>query len=172
MENNPEHVHLGYFGSEIDCKICNPNCGEKQHQYGLDRGTRMPTGQIVLTQTIMPCGTPNCPVLKMWKPMRIHRLRLKGWKMPPNTLYVGRPTKWGNPWKVGAWNSVSMRGNMTLQDVLDNYWEWVEHGNFSRSTQGGLVKDSLHELRGKNLADWCPLDQPCHVPILLEAANQ
>lgn len=27
------------------------------------------------------------------------------------------------------------------------------------------------ELRGKNLACWCPLDQPCHADVLLELAN-
>jgi hypothetical protein len=35
-------------------------------------------------------------------------------------------------------------------------------------------KDVLHfdELRGKNLACWCPLDQPCHAEVLLELANK
>lgn len=33
------------------------------------------------------------------------------------------------------------------------------------------IADELHELRGKNLACWCPLDQPCHADILLELAN-
>jgi hypothetical protein len=28
------------------------------------------------------------------------------------------------------------------------------------------------KLRGKNLACWCPLDQPCHADVLLELANQ
>lgn len=30
-------------------------------------------------------------------PRRIQRQRAAGWTMPPNTIYVGRPTKWGNP---------------------------------------------------------------------------
>jgi hypothetical protein len=34
------------------------------------------------------------------KPKRIQRKRVKGWKMPPNTVYVGRPSKWGNPFPV------------------------------------------------------------------------
>jgi hypothetical protein len=33
-------------------------------------------------------------------PIRVQLSRKKGWKMPPNTIYVGRPTKWGNPYKV------------------------------------------------------------------------
>jgi hypothetical protein len=28
----------------------------------------------------------------------------------------------------------------------------------------------LSELRGKDLACWCPLDQPCHADVLLELA--
>lgn len=28
------------------------------------------------------------------------------------------------------------------------------------------------ELAGKNLACWCPLDQPCHADVLLELANR
>jgi hypothetical protein len=34
-----------------------------------------------------------------------------------------------------------------------------------------LMLRSLGELRGKNLACWCPLDQPCHADVLLEIAN-
>lgn len=31
---------------------------------------------------------------------RVQRERTKGWKMQPNTVYVGRPTKWGNPFRA------------------------------------------------------------------------
>ena len=34
-------------------------------------------------------------------PERVQRKRTKGWKMPPNTVYVGRGSKWGNPFIVG-----------------------------------------------------------------------
>ena len=33
------------------------------------------------------------------------------------------------------------------------------------------VQDARHELRGRELACWCPLDQPCHADVLLEVAN-
>lgn len=35
-------------------------------------------------------------------PKRIQRKRTKGWKMQPNTVYVGRPSKWGNPFLLGV----------------------------------------------------------------------
>lgn len=34
------------------------------------------------------------------KPQRIQRKRSKGWRMPENTVYVGRPTRFGNPYPV------------------------------------------------------------------------
>ena len=45
-------------------------------------------------------------------PQRIQRKRTKGWKMPPNTVYVGRPSKWGNPFNFSApdycWNALAL----------------------------------------------------------------
>ena len=38
----------------------------------------------------------------MNKPKRIQRSRSKGWKMPANAIYDGRPTVWGNPYVVGS----------------------------------------------------------------------
>jgi hypothetical protein len=37
---------------------------------------------------------------------------------------------------------------------------------------GAWMRANLHELRGKNLACWCPLGQPCHADVLLELANR
>lgn len=34
-------------------------------------------------------------------PQRIQRQRTAGWRKPANTIYVGRPSRYGNPWKVG-----------------------------------------------------------------------
>lgn len=35
-----------------------------------------------------------------------------------------------------------------------------------------VIRRSLHELAGKDLACWCPLDKPCHADVLLRLANQ
>lgn len=32
--------------------------------------------------------------------------------------------------------------------------------------------EDLAELRGKHLACWCPLSQPCHADVLLAISNQ
>ena len=93
-------------------------------------------------------------------PKRIQRKRTKGWRMPPGAVYVGHPTKWGNPFAVG--------GDGTAQACVDLY-RWFR---FSHSIDFKLnVPEVKAELRGKDLACWCPLDQPCHADVLLEIAN-
>ena len=86
-------------------------------------------------------------------PKRIQRKRTKGWKMPEGAVYVGRPTKWGNPHR---------HGGRDLQVAL--YRRSIE-----KSAQ---AKDEIRGvLRGKDLACWCPLGVPCHADVLLEIAN-
>lgn len=36
-------------------------------------------------------------------PERIQRKRTKGWRMPAGAIYVGRPSRWGNPFAVGEY---------------------------------------------------------------------
>jgi len=88
-------------------------------------------------------------------PIRIQRKRTKGWKMPANAVYVGRPTKWGNPYKI---NETISRSN-----AIALYREYL----------GKWVPDEeLEELRDKDLACWCKEDEPCHADVLLELANK
>lgn len=76
--------------------------------------------------------------------------------MPEGAVYVGRPTKWGNPFAA-----------------------WTDEGRERaiRAFRGhiaGLIflgARNISELRGKDLACWCPLDKPCHADVLLEIAN-
>ncbi len=94
------------------------------------------------------------------EPRRIQRKRTKGWRMPENTVYVGRPSVWGNPFKVGH----CFEHGLYCGLVFDNDHAYRLFKRF-------LPCPSTRELRGKNLACWCPLDQPCHADILLEMAN-
>ena len=94
--------------------------------------------------------------------------------MPAGAVYVGRPSKWGNPFTVGlvacACRSVGecdhniMRCE-TREQAVEEYRWWIEHGQRRKAA-------ALIELRGKDLACWCPLDQTCHADVLLEIANQ
>lgn len=42
----------------------------------------------------------------MAEPVRIQRCRTKGWKMPEGAVYVGRGSRWGNPFIVGEASGV------------------------------------------------------------------
>jgi len=121
-------------------------------------------------------------------PKRIQRKRSAGWRMPENTVYVGRPTKFGNPyWDIarygldlcirlfretatGCWNPL-----LIPEGPLANSWhKWLyrDHCAWLKRIGGHPVEEIQAELRGKNLACWCRLDRPCHADILLEIANQ
>lgn len=94
------------------------------------------------------------------RPKRIQRKRTKGWKMPANAVYVGRPTKWGNPWVVGSgWSRAG---------VVAFHADWMRG---IRDWPTLPDRPDLAPLRGKDLACWFPLDQPCHADVLLELAN-
>jgi Domain of unknown function (DUF4326) len=47
---------------------------------------------------------------------------------------------------------------------------WISGELFQRK-ESRLGEEAKRELRGKNLACWCPLNQPCHADVLLEIAN-
>jgi len=98
-------------------------------------------------------------------PIRIQRKRSKGWRLPPSTIYVGRPTRWGNPYKVGNPDLDNPGLFFTIYDVVNKYEQYI---NSDRNFQLTII----HFLRGKDLACWCKLDQPCHADILLRIANQ
>lgn len=99
-------------------------------------------------------------------PVRIQRRRVKGWRMPPNTVSVARPSAWGNPYKVGTEMVTGLLGEprepLTAAEAVELYREWV-------TPHADLVRE---ELRGKNLACFCALDRPCHADVLLELASQ
>lgn len=95
-------------------------------------------------------------------PVRIQRKRTKGWKMPPNTVSVTRPGKWGNPFVVGKDGDAAECVALYRHEMKVR----IKAPIFGESTREGLAS-----LRGKNLACFCPLDQPCHADVLLELAN-
>jgi hypothetical protein len=129
-------------------------------------------------------------------PMRIQRQRTKGWRMPPNTVYVGRPTRWGNSWRIGGnlrdegcareeGQPDGWRTCRTPADCVQGFRQFVDWDPSAPWGVGDLVcrggfDDNVHVnqssirrfLAGKNLACWCPIDQACHADVLLEIANR
>jgi len=107
-------------------------------------------------------------------PKRIQRKRMKGWRMPEGAVYVGRPSKWGNPYRT-------VRVGWVVGPYGHEYWTepGQERGVAVRHFREDVVSgrppyDELDpaELAGLSLACWCPPDQPCHADVLLELANQ
>lgn len=121
----------------------------------------------------------------MNKPIRVELLRKKGWKMPPNTIKVTRPSKWGNPFRIGGYFMIGdprpdspfrMSWCEAMPAYADSNFVWIENAAmavdfFRRLMATGYHKD-LSALRGKNLACWCKLGHPCHADVLLELANK
>lgn len=119
-------------------------------------------------------------------PERIQRKRTAGWKMPPNTVSVARPGRWGNPAVVGDYFMVGdpdgarvfrMSWCRTTKEhaANDDRFTHVDSAAtavalFRRLVEAGYFKN-LNELRGKNLACFCKLGEPCHADVLLEVAN-
>ncbi len=103
-------------------------------------------------------------------PERIQRKRTKGWRMPENAVYVGRPTKWGNPWKVGRW--VRPLGGLPVEIKDATLAVELFRANATDPIGGFVFRENVRKhLHGKDLACWCRLDQECHADILLEIAN-
>ncbi len=76
-------------------------------------------------------------------------------KRAPYDVYIGRPSKWGNPFAIGK--------DGTRSEVIDKYRTWIV-------TQPHLMA-SLPELKGKILGCWCA-PQPCHGDVLSQLATE
>lgn len=97
-------------------------------------------------------------------PQRIQRKRTKGWRMPEGAIYVGRPSRWGNPWIVDPVKATLPASNQyraTAEECVRLYAVWA----------AWYVEEIRADLAGHDLACWCPLDQPCHADVLLAIAN-
>lgn len=85
--------------------------------------------------------------------------------MPVNTVYVGRGSKFGNPFKVTEDRSAA---DAVLAFEL---WLTLDHCSAGIPEVKKTLLENIKQLKGKNLACWCRLDQPCHADVLLEMAN-
>jgi hypothetical protein len=69
-------------------------------------------------------------------------------------VYIGRPSKWGNPFIIGR--------DGTRTEVIRKYENWIK--------QQPELMNSLSELKGKTLACWCS-PAACHGDVLIKLAN-
>jgi hypothetical protein len=94
-------------------------------------------------------------------PRRIQLRRTKGWRKPPDTVIVARPSRWGNPFPIGdaadrAAAVAAFRAHLAEPPERRRY---------------PSDDEICAHLRGRDLACWCPPTGPCHGDVLLEIAN-
>ena len=102
--------------------------------------------------------------------------------MPEGAVYVGRPSIYGNPYRAEHWGAELCVAiyRETIQGCWNpNYIQHLEveessaiygiHCEYLRTTRRRIY---LPDLRGKDLACWCPVGAPCHGDVLLELANR
>ena len=130
---------------------------------------------------------------------RIQRKRTKGWRMPENTVYVGRGSKYGNPFRVEKIPGGKWAVNTSVKDAVQVL---TSYGHIEYKEKGMAVNDAIRcfeiyispyrhgrpltqfyaaageleliisELKGKNLACWCKDGDTCHADVLLKLANE
>ncbi len=91
-------------------------------------------------------------------PRRIRLSRKQGARLAPGAVVVARPSKWGNPFKIGK---------LTRAQAISAYRRDLLAGKLKVT-----VADVRRELAGRDLACWCRLDEACHADVLIEIANE
>ncbi len=112
--------------------------------------------------------------------------------MPEGAVYVGRPSLWGNPWSIAEMGSVydvpiTERPAAAVRMYRRELEHWGLHSDYGATHSDAAWESVARQisacgaksmaefvpfaLRGRDLACWCPLDQPCHADVLLELAN-
>lgn len=130
----------------------------------------------------------------MSAPIRIQRRRTQGWRAPEGAIYVGRGTRWDNPFKVinrakSPWRvETEEAGSSALRGGPHVFPTWEEAAAFATrlfelhiGPFGAYEYDAdtladLRALAGRDLMCWCPLPEPgqldhCHATVLLKLAN-
>ena len=120
------------------------------------------------------------PVEPIVMPFRVQRKRTKGYRMPPNTVSVCRPGRFGNPFTADECRAAGYEGTdlQIKQCCVSAFRAWLCDKDGWLNWQGdeaekvkAAILEGLESLRGKNLACFCKLGEPCHADVLLELAN-
>lgn len=115
-------------------------------------------------------------------PKRIQMSRQHRWRPDhPAAVIVARPSRWGNPlrWEPGPTTEFDEHGNgargyttpaEARQIVVDGFRRVLADPDLR--DRYGIPSDEeiRRDLAGRDLACWCPLDQPCHADVLLALA--
>jgi hypothetical protein len=118
-------------------------------------------------------------------PVRLRLSRAKGFDLQAHSrsvnglpaVNVARPSPWGNPFVVGVDGTraecVRLHGILLCgDDGRGMYCLSTKASVEAQRTARAQVVEHLADLRGKNLACWCPADAPCHADLLLKLAAE
>lgn len=89
------------------------------------------------------------------KQYSVNKTKVVHCKKEPYDVYIGRPSKWGNPFEVGK--------DGTREEVIEKYREWIMNND-------DLLLDIM-ELDGKVLGCWCK-PMSCHGDVFLEILEE
>lgn len=122
----------------------------------------------------------------MSAPRRLRLLRRRGFDLQAQSrsinglpaVGVARPGVWGNPFVVtekvrtGCYVGGALRyiAVPNAEEAVATFAEMMATET-EPGTRAYELRKRLPELRGKNLACWCRLDEPCHADVLLRLAN-
>ncbi|MBO9555577.1 DUF4326 domain-containing protein [Cellulomonas sp.] len=104
-------------------------------------------------------------------PQRVRMTRQRPWRADyPDAVIVARPSPWGNPARVGDVTPVWREKHgwpfkHTRATAVDAFRLYVD------AAPAPFRRAIREQLAGRDLACWCPLDEPCHADVLLELAN-
>lgn len=132
-------------------------------------------------------------------PKRVQMTRQRPWRANhPDAVIVARPTRWGNPITAPlvAWWAPEVPAAERLAFAAEEFgrflgiddtpscrvvqppvMRWTAYDDALRAARVETftypTRDEIRAaLAGRDLACWCPLDQPCHADVLLELANE
>lgn len=126
-----------------------------RHEYPLKHN--LPRVSLLVQATANPRHSP----CRVWVAtvaglfIRVLVMRVVHCKKEKYDVYIGRPSKWGNPYQIGR--------DGTRKEVINKYKKYLL-GRVDLLT-------ALPELRGKILGCWCA-PQPCHGDVLVELVKQ
>lgn len=88
--------------------------------------------------------------------------RVVHFRKEPYDVYIGRPSKWGNPFSHKEGTAARFKVN-SRAEAIERYEQWIR-------SQPGLMAD-LHELQGKVLGCWCK-PKACHGDVLVKLLDE
>ncbi|CAM3335307.1 DUF4326 domain-containing protein [Stackebrandtia soli] len=114
----------------------------------------------------------------MAAPTRYQRSRRKGHHVPAGVTYVGRPTKWANPF--GKQELRPRFGDGWREEAGRRFHRMIAERRAGDPSERGSAYPSDEEIRaelvGLDLSCWCPIPKKgepdwCHAAALISIAN-